>query len=272
MKVLVTGAAGTVAKPLVSELKRRGHSVIGLDVKHSEATMGFSLKGEDQSASNLRADVSEFRQLQRAIDATGPFDLVFHAAAEFGRWNGEDYYEQMWKANAVGTKNVIRLQERHGFRMVFFSSSEVYGDYAGVMHEDVPDNHVIHLLNDYALSKRVNEEQIRNSAMQFGTETVVVRLFNTYGPGEYYSPYRSVNCRFAYAALAGLPVRVFKGHTRSSTFLPDVVDALANIPDSFFPGTVYNLGTSERHSIEELAEVTWELAGADPSLIEYVDD
>jgi nucleoside-diphosphate-sugar epimerase len=45
------------------------------------------------------------------FDAVGPFDLVYHCAAEFGRWNGEDFYEQLWRTNAVGTKNVIRLQE-----------------------------------------------------------------------------------------------------------------------------------------------------------------
>ena len=55
------------------------------------------------------------------------------------------------------------------------------------------DAHEIKQMNDYAMSKWVNEMQVRNSAIQYGTESVVVRLFNTYGPGEYYSPYRSVN-------------------------------------------------------------------------------
>ena len=60
------------------------------------------------------------------------------------------------------------------------------------------DEHEVKQMNDYAMSKWVNEMQVRNSAIAHGTETVVVRLFNTYGPGEYYSPYRSVNCRFTY--------------------------------------------------------------------------
>jgi len=156
--------------------------------------------------------------------------------------------------------------------MIFLSSSEVYGDWAGIMSEEVPDLHAIRLLNDYALSKRVNEEQIRNATAQAGTETVVVRLFNTYGPGEYYSPYRSVNCRFAYAALHGLPVRVHLGHSRSSTFLNDVIAALANIPGAFNPGAIYNLGSNNRHTIQELAEITWELAGADSKLITLIDE
>ncbi len=75
-----------------------------------------------------------------------------------------------------------------------------------------------------------------------GTESVVVRLFNTYGPGEYYSPYRSVNCRFFYCALHNLPWVVFSGHLRTSTYLADTVRTLANIADSFRPGETYNIG------------------------------
>jgi nucleoside-diphosphate-sugar epimerase len=93
--------------------------------------------------------------------------------------------------------------------------------------------------------------QIRNSALQYATESVVVRLFNTYGPGEYYSPYRSVNCRFLYCALHGLPWTVFRGHSRTSTYLADTVRTVANISDSFKPGETYNIGGTDLHSIEE---------------------
>ena len=61
----------------------------------------------------LRCDIGEHRQLARVF-AEHAFDFVYHAAAEFGRVNGEDFYETLWKTNAVGTKNVLRLQERHG--------------------------------------------------------------------------------------------------------------------------------------------------------------
>ena len=134
------------------------------------------------------------------------FDVVYHLAAEFGRWNGEDYYENLWRTNAVGTKNIIRMQEREGFQAVYFSSSEVYGDYDGVMSEDVMDRVEIKQINDYAMSKWVNEMQILNSATQYGTKSVRVRLFNTYGPGEYYSPYRSVICLFCYRILHDIPI------------------------------------------------------------------
>src|SRR5260370_12410082 len=92
------------------------------------------------------------------------------------------------------------------------------------------------------MKKWVKEVQIRNSGRQYGTESVVVRLFNTYGPGEYYSPYRSVNCRFLYCALNGLRWTVYRGHSRTSTYLADTARTLATIVDNFKPGETYNIG------------------------------
>ena len=57
------------------------------------------------------------------------FDLVYHLAAEFGRMNGEHFFETLWKSNVIGTKNIIQMQIKHKFRLVFSSSSEIYGDY-----------------------------------------------------------------------------------------------------------------------------------------------
>jgi dTDP-glucose 4,6-dehydratase len=100
---------------------------------------------------------------------------------------------------------------------------------------------------------------------------VVVRLFNTFGPGEYYSPYRSVNCRFLYCALNGLPWTVFRGHSRTSTFLPDTVRSLANIADNFRPGETYNIAGSHYHTIEELSDLVLKVTGASPALVRWRD-
>ena len=143
------------------------------------------------------------------------FDYVYHAAAEYGRWNGEDYYENLWLTNAVGTKNILRVQEKKKFRMIFFGSAEVYGDYDGVMHEDVMDTIPIKQMNDYAISKWVNEMQILNSAAMFQTESVRVRLFNVYGVGEHYTPYRGWIPKFIYKAMRNEPYTVYLGHKLS---------------------------------------------------------
>jgi dTDP-glucose 4,6-dehydratase len=270
-RILVTGGKGIVGHGLVEELRDRGHHVVCLDLEHSPTEIGFSLRTDIETPTYARCDIGVFRQVERVFDTMGPFDYVFNAAAEFGRWNGEDFYEQLWRSNAVGTKNVIRLQEKRGFRLIQFSSSEVYGDWPELMIETVMDEYEIKQMNDYAMTKWVNEMQVRNSATHYGTESVIVRLFNTYGPGEYYSPYRSVNCRFMYCALRGLPWVVFRGYGRSSLYLADAVRTLANIVDHFQPGEVYNIGGAQYHSIEELSDRVVQETGADPSLVEYRD-
>ena len=269
MKVLVTGSKGVVGQKLVEELETRGHSVFGIDLLHYAGEIGFIQKMSNEKWTYSRCDIGEYRQIERILLEAGPFDFIYNCAAEFGRWNGEDYYEQMWKSNLIGLKNLIRLQERHKFKMVHFSSSEVYGDFEGIMSEDVLDKHIIYQMNDYAISKWANELQIRNSMKLYNTETVIVRLFNTYGPGEYYHPYRSVNCKFCYHALSSLPITVYKGHYRSSTYVDDAVRTIANILDNFIPGRIYNIGSDEYHKIETLADIIWEYTKAQKDLVTY---
>lgn len=251
--ILVTGGVGAVGTYLVKALESLGHEVFVVDMKHHH------------TPNYARCDVGEFRQVERLWTGGGwshgdtakprRFDMVYHLAAEFGRWNGEDHYEQVWRTNAVGTKNIIRMQEREGFQAVYFSSSEVYGDFPGVMAESVMDTEEIKQMNDYAISKWVNEMQVLNSAAQFGTRSVRVRLFNTYGPGEPYSRYRSVICLFCYRALHDIPYTVYRGHKRTSTYIRDSANALAAIADNFKPGEVYNIGGTAYHTIEEVSDI-----------------
>ena len=271
MRILTTGGMGTIGRGLVEELRSRGHDVVSLDLYHGREEIGYSLRTDVPKPTYVRADVGEYRQLERVFVSLGPFDLVYHTAAEFGRWNGEDFYENLWRTNVVGTKNIIRLQEKLRFKLVHFSSSEVYGDWPDIMVETVMDTYEVKQMNDYAMTKWVNEMQVRNSAVQHGTESVVVRIFNTYGPGEHYSPYRSVNCRFIYCALAGYPWVVFRGYGRTSTFLADSVRTLANVAGNFKPGGVYNIGGDQYHTIEAFSDLVLKVTGADPKLVEYRD-
>lgn len=269
-KILITGSRGVVGSWLDKILKEDGHDVFGIDLMHAEGEVGFEHQMADTKFTYARCDISEMRQLERIVDKIQP-EFVYHCAAEFGRWNGEDFYEQVWRTNAIGTKNIIRLQEKYKFKLVHFSSSEVYGDYDKIMCEGVMDDTPIKQMNDYAMSKWVNEMQINNSRIKHGTETVIVRLFNTYGVGEWYHPYRSVNSKFCHHALNGLPVTVYRGHYRTSTYLYDTCRALANIVKNFKDGEIYNIGGTEYHDIETIVDIIWEYTGADRNLIKYRD-
>ena len=262
MKILVTGGLGAVGAPLVDLLRARGDEVWVLDRPHHHG-----LKG----AYYFRGDVGEFRQVEVIMNRV-KFDFVYHAAAEFGRVNGEDFYETMWKSNAVGTKNMLRLQEKHRYRMVVFSSSEIYGDWNDLMLEDVPDQHPIQQMNDYAISKWVNELQVRNSISVQGTETVVVRLFNTYGPGESFSEYRSVICKFIYSALHDLRYTVYLNHHRTSSYTDDTCRTLAEISRRFIPGRVYNIAGTTYHDIKTVSDMILAQVGRDDSLVSYVEE
>ena len=258
MRILVTGSRGAVGTHLVAELGSRGHEVWQMDRSHFH------------EGRYLRGDVGEYRQFERVIERSRP-DLVYHLAAEFGRRNGEDFYETMWKANAVGTKNLLSLQQRLGFRSVVFSSSEVYGDYEGTMLEDVLDRVAIRQLNDYAMSKWVNEMQVMNATDEWGAEVVRVRLFNTYGPGEYFSEYRSAICRFIYKAMFREPLTIYLNHRRTSTYVTDTCRTLANIADRFVPGRVYNIGGEELHDMKSVNDVILAYMGLEDSHVSYED-
>ena len=256
--ILVTGGKGFIGTNLVAELRRRGHEVITSDISH----------GEEEY--HIRADVSSYWQMERIFEGRS-FDYVYHLAAEYGRWNGEDHYENLWTVNVIGTKNILRLQEKHRFRQVFFSSCEVYGDYGGIMSEDVMERVPIKQMNDYAVSKWAGELLVLNSAEMFGTESVRVRPLNCYGPHEYYSSYRGVIPIFVYRALKDLPFTVYLGHKRIFDYVTDTCRTMANIADNFKPGEVYNIGSRQEWitDIKHVADLVLRYLGKGGSQVTY---
>ena len=231
-RILVTGGSGFIGTNLVNELRSRGHEVLACDLLHHEGEADLY---SDSYSDYVRGDVRSYRQMERIFDDNDDFDYVYHLAAEYGRWNGEAYYENLWQTNVMGLKNMIRLQEKLGFRMISFSSAEVYGDYDGIMTEDVMTNNPIadtYQMNDYAISKWAGELMVMNSATMFNTETVRVRPVNCYGPHEAYSPYKGFIPIFIYKALHGLPYSVHMGHKRIIDYVDDTVNTFANIVPS----------------------------------------
>jgi dTDP-glucose 4,6-dehydratase len=257
-KILVTGGRGFIASNLVPELQKRGHQVWICDLMHSS---------EDKY---IRCDITKYRQVEKIFEGLD-FDYVYQIAAEYGRWNGEDYYENLWLTNAIGTKNLIRMQERKKFRMILFSSAEVYGDYDGVMKEDIMDRIPIKQMNDYAMSKWVNEMQALNSSAMYGTETVRVRPVNAYGPHEHYTPYRGVIPNFIYKALMDMPYTVYLGHKRIFDYVEDTCRTFANIVDNFIAGEVYNIAGRKEWEceIKHISELILDYLDKDDSKVEY---
>ncbi len=99
----MTGGAGFIGTNLVKELQSRGHEVTAADLYNTDRD------------NYVRVDVRNYRQLENLFEDQ-KYDYVYHLAAEYGRWNGEAYYENLWQTNVMGSKNMIRLQEKLGFR------------------------------------------------------------------------------------------------------------------------------------------------------------
>jgi len=260
--ILVTGGAGFIGSNLCNELRKRGHKVIACDLYNTD------------SDNYIRCDVRNFRQIENVFDKYGSFEFVYHLAAEYGRWNGEAYYENLWGTNAIGTKNMLRLQERLKFKMIFFSSAEVYGDYMGIMSESVMlDNPIkeTYQMNDYAITKWAGELMCLNSATMFGTEIVRVRPVNCYGPHEEYTPYRGFIPKFIYHSLFNKPFFVHKGHKRIIDYVEDTCCTFSNISDNFIAGEVYNIGgnVTWEKSVEEYVDIILAATGASPKLVTY---
>jgi len=255
---VVTGGQGFIGTNLVKELRNQEHEVWRSDITHSPDSLF------------VRCDIGNYRQVERLFRETAA-EYVFHAAAEYGRWNGEAYYENLWHTNVIGTKNILRAQKEFGFKMIFFGSAEVYGDYDGIMTEDVMYKIPIQQMNDYALTKWVNELQILNSAEMDDTESVRVRLFNVYGPHEHYNPFRGVVPVFIYCALHNLPYTVYRGHKRTFEYVEDIVKTLSNIIQNFNAGEVYNLGSDTQYTIEELSDYVQKYTNGDKSKITFKD-
>ncbi len=261
-KVLITGGSGFIGTNLSNELSKRGISNIITDTNKTEKT------------NYVRADVGNLRQLSAIFDKYGTFDYVFHLAAEYGRWNGEDFYEDLWQTNAVGTKNILRLQEKLKFKLIFFSSAEVYGDYEGQMNESIMINNPIkdtYQMNDYAITKWAGELMCYNSRRMFGTETVIVRPVNCYGPYEHFTEYRGFIPKFIYNALNKRTYTVYKNHKRIIDYVEDTCRTIANIIDNFIDGEIYNIGGKNEWEMEIKAysDLILKKIGISDSIVEY---
>lgn len=248
MNILVTGSKGTLGIPLVNELRKRGHKVFGCDIKH------------ENDENYRRCDISEYRQLEEVFKIV-PFDIVYNLAAEFGRINGEEYYEKVWKSNVIGLRNILEIQKLLQFKLIHASSSEIYGEIATDFYKE----EMIPTLqqNDYAISKWTNELQCQNFMKRYGSRIMILRFFNAYGPGEYYNNYRSVVCLFCYRSLHKIPYEVYQGYHRVFMYINDFIPTLANACEKFYDKEIINIGGTEYRPVTDLHKIIVKLTGND---------
>ena len=220
-----------------------------------------------------RVDVANREDVDEAISEFMP-GAVIHMAGEVGRLNGEQHPERMVRVNALGTMNVVRSCVKHGSKLINFSTSEVYGD-AFDSHTPVTEESEVNAFgasNVYAISKMFGESIVKHYVENYGLKALTIRPFMLYGEGETPSKYRSALTNFVHAALVGRSFDVHRGTGRAWCHASDFAEGVALLVDLDSVGyQVFNIGSDEYHSMEEVARMVIRATGADSSLIRLCD-
>jgi len=132
------------------------------------------------------------------------------------------------------------------------------------LREEVLDNKTPAFHNAYALTKFTNEQQIKLAARTRGLDATILRFFNIFGPGEEYTPYRSVICQFAYRLLTGQPVTVYKNTSRSFLYVDDWARAVANVLNvKTGPAEAFNIGSPKSYDLCTVYNIVSSVVGSD---------
>ena len=254
-RVLVTGGAGAIGGNLVRSLVDRGDDVVVLDDLSSGRRDAVG-----PTAALLVGSVSDETAVEHAF-SFGP-ERVVHLAALFANQNSVDHPEADLTVNALGTLRVLRASVEHGVAKVLIcSSSCVYGT------GDSDDARPPALVQEtpYAMTKALAESYARFYSAEHGLDTVIVRPFNVYGPGEVPGMYRNVIPNFLARAAAGEPLLITGTgrETRDFTFVDDTVNGMLLALDADTqPGDAFNLATGVETTIGDLAERINALVGS----------
>lgn len=265
--VLVTGAAGFVGSHLCEQLLKDGATVIGVDNFLTGNTKNLERLQTSSQFSFIEADV-----IKRPTDYL-PKDIKIDAVLHFASPASPPHYQahpvETYLVNSVATHNLLQyLKENHPqSRLLFASTSEVYGD--PLVHPQVesywgnvnPNG----IRSCYDESKRMGETICGVHFRDFGMDTRLVRIFNTYGP--YMNPQDGrVIPQFVTEALAGKPYTIYGdgSQTRSYCFVDDLVDGILKLlahPEG--AGKTVNLGNPEEHTVLETAQIIHKLIRGD---------
>jgi nucleoside-diphosphate-sugar epimerase len=267
-KLLVTGAAGFVGSHLVDSLLADGHDVVGLD--------NFST-GNAKNISHL-SDNQSFRFVEHDIVAglgdleNFKFDQIFHLASPASPPHYMRLALETMHVNTTATELLLKHATKNGSRLLFASTSEIYGD----PHEHPQTESYWGNVNPigprsvYDEAKRFGETLVSHFHRSQNTDTVIVRIFNTYGPRMDPDDGRVVSS-FIRDGIKGKSFQVFGDgkQTRSFCFVSDLVSGLRAAMDSKITGPV-NLGNPNEFTLLELAAKVGNVLAIEP-VLEFKD-
>ena len=265
-RAVVTGGAGFLGSHLCEQLLERGIEVVCLDnfltgspenVQHLMEHPGFRL---------VRCDITDY------VHVPGPVDLVLHFASPASPIDYLKMPIETLKVGSLGTLHALGLAKEKGARFLLASTSEVYGDpLQHPQREDYWGNvNPVGPRGVYDEAKRFSEALTTAYRTSEGTDTAIVRIFNTYGPRMRADDGRAIPA-FVGQALSGRPLTVAGdgSQTRSICYVDDTVRGILALAFSTETGPM-NIGNPDELSMLELARWIVELTGSD-SEIGFID-
>lgn len=266
MRFLITGIAGFIGSALANRLARDGHEVLGIDDR--SAGREFTLSPEVFVERGDVNDIPKLWTLMQNIDA------VIHLAARVSVQESVKYPRDYNHVNVGGTVSVLEAIRDTGIkRLVFSSSGALYGkQQTELLHEGLKPEPQ----SPYAVSKLAAEHYIRAIGGAWNIETISLRIFNAYGPGQPLpAAHPPVIPQYFRQILGGGSVIIHGGgkQTRDFVYIDDVVAALARAATmDTYPGREpINVGSGVETSIVELAELIGQLTGKKPQFLFNAD-
>jgi UDP-glucuronate 4-epimerase len=248
MRYVVTGAAGFIGSHLSEALLEAGHEVVGLD----SFTDYYDVRLKEDNARGL--DVRRLDLAEAELDFAG-FDGVFHLAAQAGVRSFGDVFPLYVRRNVLASQRVFEAAARDGAKVVFASSSSVYGEAERYpTPEDTPNAP----LSPYGITKMTCEHLARAYERSFGLNVTVLRYFNAFGPRQ--RPDMAFSKIIA-SMLEGVPFALFGDGTQSRgfTYIADVVNATVAAMERG-RGT-YNVGGGTEASMLETIQLLEQISG-----------
>jgi UDP-glucuronate 4-epimerase len=270
MRALVTGCAGFIGSHLTESLLADGCDVVGVDCFNDNYGRPQKLRHLEAARDWHAFDFVPLDLAQGSVaDLVEGIDVVFHLAAEPGvrsSWGGR--FESYLRNNVKATQQLLEaLAGQEGTRLVYASSSSVYGDAEALPTSEDAEPRP---LSPYGMTKLSAEHLCQIYAANHGVRHVTLRYFSVYGPRQRPDMAFNLFCR---AALQGEPITVFGDgrQTRDFTFVDDVVAATraaATAPEAV--GRTYNVGGSSRVGLADALALLEEFLGR-PLEIRHAD-
>lgn len=276
MKVIVSGGDGFIGKNLVERLHRLGNEVIVIDNHITSYKENDNLPNVihiDESIENIN------------IDSYEDIDLIFHLASVASPLVYKKDFKNVYNPNVKGTEVLIELAKKCSSKLIYTSTSEVYGtlndqltNYEGIKESTVSLSHLLTERSIYPTSKKMGEELVYNYILNGGSG-LILRLFNVYGPDMDVrnNGYGRVIPNFISAISNNQELTIYGdgNQIRSFVWIEDLIDALIKLINYEGDNKVLNIGNPTETSINDLAKTLFRITGKNPGIkyqIRDIDD